>query len=186
MVRVGARCSGVKDWLRWPCLGERRVRYLSDAYAAGFFVLVSVLFKPIYFFANQGRIQADLEENFITQSLLSIHQPCFHIRDLLYPSNIYCCLFLSPPVSTNPTLHQTLHNLHITTMTPPVPTPAMRPRLQSIDSFTHEDLQHAFAASNSMARNKDLKIRVAKRDETPAPPPSPIESTFSFQRNGMR
>ena len=52
-----------------------------------------------------------------------------------------------------------------------------RPRLYSTDSFTHEDLHAAFAASNRYPRKPDLNIKIAKNDDcSPAPPPSPIES----------
>ncbi|CAD0016197.1 unnamed protein product [Aureobasidium pullulans] len=67
-------------------------------------------------------------------------------------------------------------------MTPAHPQAASRPRLiLRSDSFTHEDLSAAFAASASQPRTKDLKIRIAQKDETPAPPPSPTEA-FSSHR----
>ncbi|CAD0053137.1 unnamed protein product [Aureobasidium pullulans] len=65
-------------------------------------------------------------------------------------------------------------------MTPAHPQAASRPRLiLRSDSFTHEDLSAAFAASASQPRTKDLKIRIAQKDETPAPPPSPTEAFSS-------
>lgn len=71
---------------------------------------------------------------------------------------------------------------HQVNMTPAQPQPANRPRLVlRSDSFTHEDLNAAFAASASQPRTKDLKIRIAQKDETPAPPPSPTEA-FSSHR----
>ena len=67
-------------------------------------------------------------------------------------------------------------------MTPAHPQAANRPRLiLRSDSFTHEDFNAAFAASASQPRTKDLKIRIAQKDETPAPPPSPTEA-FSSHR----
>ena len=67
-------------------------------------------------------------------------------------------------------------------MTPAHPQAANRPRLiLRSDSFTHEDFNAAFAASTSQPRTKDLKIRIAQKDETPAPPPSPTEA-FSSHR----
>ncbi|KAK6006821.1 hypothetical protein QM012_005829 [Aureobasidium pullulans] len=67
-------------------------------------------------------------------------------------------------------------------MTPAHPQPANRPRLiLRSDSLTHEDINAAFAASASQPRTKDLKIRIAQKDETPAPPPSPTEA-FSSHR----
>ncbi|THV64810.1 hypothetical protein D6D19_08617, partial [Aureobasidium pullulans] len=82
-----------------------------------------------------------------------------------------------PQVDHRQTITQILVN-----MTPAHPQAASRPRLiLRSDSFTHEDLSAAFAASASQPRTKDLKIRIAQKDETPAPPPSPTEA-FSSHR----
>jgi hypothetical protein len=89
--------------------------------------------------------------------------------------------------STNPSVlpqvdhRQTIAHI-LVNMTPAHPQAASRPRLiLRSDSFTHEDLSAAFAASASQPRTKDLKIRIAQKDETPAPPPSPTEA-FSSHR----
>jgi hypothetical protein len=84
----------------------------------------------------------------------------------------------APPLTSNINHYPT----HPVKMTPAHPQAANRPRLiLRSDSFTHEDLSAAFAASASQPRTKDLKIRIAQKDETPAPPPSPTEA-FSSHR----
>jgi hypothetical protein len=81
-----------------------------------------------------------------------------------------------------PTSNIDHHHTNPVKMTPAHPQAANRPRLiLRSDSFTHEDLNAAFAASASQPRTKDLKIRIAQKDETPAPPPSPTEA-FSSHR----
>jgi hypothetical protein len=85
---------------------------------------------------------------------------------------------VAPPLTSNINHHHT----NPVKMTPAHPQAANRPRLiLRSDSFTHEDLSAAFAASASQPRTKDLKIRIAQKDETPAPPPSPTEA-FSSHR----
>jgi hypothetical protein len=84
----------------------------------------------------------------------------------------------APPLTLN------IDNRHtnLVNMTPAHPQAANRPRfILRSDSFTHEDFNAAFAASASQPRTKDLKIRIAQKDETPAPPPSPTEA-FSSHR----
>jgi len=87
-------------------------------------------------------------------------------------------LLTAQPLSSNIDYYHT----YPVKMTPAHPQAANRPRLiLRSDSFTHEDINAAFAASASQPRTKDLKIRIAQKDETPAPPPSPTEA-FSSHR----
>ncbi|CAD0055673.1 unnamed protein product, partial [Aureobasidium pullulans] len=72
-------------------------------------------------------------------------------------------------------------------MTPAHPQAASRPRLiLRSDSFTHEDLSAAFAASASQPRTKDLKIRIAQKDETPAPHHHPPKPSLLIVLNSSR
>ncbi|KAK5004289.1 hypothetical protein LTR28_009112, partial [Elasticomyces elasticus] len=59
------------------------------------------------------------------------------------------------------------------TMFSTLPSPTYRTHFHHSDFFSYEDIRAAFRASASHPRN-NLTIRIAKMDETPAPPPSPV------------
>ncbi|THX02059.1 hypothetical protein D6D13_08541 [Aureobasidium pullulans] len=145
--------GGARDIYSWSCL---------PSLVVGFFLYLVFFVCHI---SHQGR---QFHHNKVENTHLDIHRQA--ISDSTNPSVL-------PQVDHRQTITQIFVN-----MTPAHPQAASRPRLiLRSDSFTHEDLSAAFAASASQPRTKDLKIRIAQKDETPAPPPSPTEA-FSSHR----